>query len=242
MKTKYPSTPEGYYVYILKRQGDPFYVGYGQGDRALHHEKYARDEKSLGFGLKKDYNPFKTRIIRKEIKEGRNIEYEFIPRNNIDDAKLLETQLIAKYGRRGLDDNGILTNRTNGGDGGDTWAGRRKELSEKMKKTWANPELRESAGRKVKETRLKNGTWAQPLTDEQKEKRLPRLREQAKKQRKIVYQFDVEGNFVKQWASGSQAAKHLGIKSPGSIASAALGYQKTAGGFRWSYLNKVDYQ
>ena len=53
---------------------------------------------------------------------------------------------------------------------------------------------------------------------------------------KKVNQYDLEGNFINQFRSGSQASRELGI-SVISISSCALGKTKTAGGFKWKYEN-----
>jgi group I intron endonuclease len=53
---------------------------------------------------------------------------------------------------------------------------------------------------------------------------------------KKVNQYDLEGNFINQFRSGSQASRELGI-SVMSISSCALGKLKTGGGFVWKYEN-----
>ena len=53
---------------------------------------------------------------------------------------------------------------------------------------------------------------------------------------KKVNQYDLQGNFINQFRSGSQASKELGI-SVMSISSCALGKIKTGGGFVWKYEN-----
>jgi group I intron endonuclease len=53
---------------------------------------------------------------------------------------------------------------------------------------------------------------------------------------KIVLQYDRNGDFIKEWPSGKEAAKCLKI-SQGSLSSAALGYRKTCGKFIWKYKN-----
>lgn len=235
MIRKYPSTPLGYYVYVLKRQDIPIYVGFGTGDRAHHHEQYARGERDLGFGLVEDYNPFKTRVIRKRLRNGHPIEYEFHSCESREIALELEIDLIAKYGRRGIDPNGTLTNRTLGGSGGFTWAHIRDEYIRKMKQTWADESKRKDMGRKVKQTRIKNGNWAKKWTDEERNRRIPKLREQASKQRKRIEQICIDtGMIIRVWDSGLQASRELGVKQ-GAIAAAAGGYQNTAAGFRWKY-------
>jgi hypothetical protein len=50
---------------------------------------------------------------------------------------------------------------------------------------------------------------------------------------KIVIQFDLEGNFINQWASASEAKEIY----KGDIHACCSGRQKTAGGFIWKYKN-----
>jgi hypothetical protein len=114
-----------YIVYILKDQGTPFYVGKGSSSqRAYSHERYAisDDPVDLSYGLRSDYNPHKTRRIRKLLREGRKVEYEFIEMADEIAAFQEEKRLINLYGRCGVDQGGILTNIHPGGIGGDAYS------------------------------------------------------------------------------------------------------------------------
>lgn len=51
---------------------------------------------------------------------------------------------------------------------------------------------------------------------------------------KKVNQYDLQGNFINQFRSASQAGRELGVKSS-NISSCALGKIKTGGGFIWKY-------
>lgn len=53
------------------------------------------------------------------------------------------------------------------------------------------------------------------------------------KMRKVVYQYSLDGEFIKKWESLTSAAK-VGLYS-GSITSVCRGRMKTCGGYRWSY-------
>ena len=53
---------------------------------------------------------------------------------------------------------------------------------------------------------------------------------------KKVNQYDLQGNFINQFRSCSQAGRELGISNMG-ISCCALGKTKTAGGFVWKYEN-----
>lgn len=97
-----------FYVYKLidPRTDSPFYIGKGKGDRAYSHHR------------EKGYNNFKDNVINKILSEGKNYIVEMVYTGlSESDALTLETQVIKEYGRRGIDPEGILTNRTLGGEG-----------------------------------------------------------------------------------------------------------------------------
>ena len=57
---------------------------------------------------------------------------------------------------------------------------------------------------------------------------------QKQKVRKAILQYDLEGNFIKEWDSGKRAGLELGI-SKGNIVNVLKGRLKTSGGFIWKY-------
>jgi hypothetical protein len=94
-----------YYVYILldpRRNNEPFYVGKGKGDRWKKHlsETYQNTENRRKW--------CKIEAIRRT---GMMPFVEFAVTNlDEDEAFEIESALILKYGRKGYEDHGILTN------------------------------------------------------------------------------------------------------------------------------------
>jgi hypothetical protein len=91
------------YEYIDPRNMKPFYVGKGKGDRKFSHLKESEDE---------TVNLKKWRKINKILSLGLepiiNIIVDDI--QDEDTAYLIEEAYILKYGRKGFEPNGILTN------------------------------------------------------------------------------------------------------------------------------------
>lgn len=54
---------------------------------------------------------------------------------------------------------------------------------------------------------------------------------------KMVEQYDLNGNFIKVFASSREAARSVGLKGT-SVSSVCRGKQKTAGGFMWKYVEE----
>lgn len=105
-----------FYVYVLhdpRKCGEPFYVGKGKGKRAWNH---TRPGSASYKGVGK--NQFKERVISAIREAGMEPVIDIIVDGLAeDDAFDLERELISTLGRRGIDDGGILTNRTAGGEG-----------------------------------------------------------------------------------------------------------------------------
>lgn len=57
-----------------------------------------------------------------------------------------------------------------------------------------------------------------------------------KKLNVIILQYDLDGNFIKEWSSNKEANKTLNIGA-GDISSCCTGNQSTAGGYIWKYKN-----
>jgi len=94
--------PRGFYVYLLCYPDEtPYYVGMGKGSRAG--------------------NPYRNKwamSVRKKIESGnQEIITKITEVDSRESAIQLEIELISKYGRRDIG-TGILTNLTNGGEGG----------------------------------------------------------------------------------------------------------------------------
>ena len=93
-----------FYVYQLTdpRNNQPFYIGKGTGNRAKTHLLEIPDTRNV-------YKENKIAAIRRE---GLEPKIEYIA-ENISDEKIaynIEAELIKKYGRKGYDTGGILTN------------------------------------------------------------------------------------------------------------------------------------
>lgn len=55
---------------------------------------------------------------------------------------------------------------------------------------------------------------------------------------KTVYQYDLEGNFIREWESGCEIRRQLGY-SQGNIASCCRGELDKAYGYKWKYKDAV---
>lgn len=93
-----------YYVYELidPRNNQPFYVGKGKGQRAKTHL----------WQIPETRNQYKENKIESIRREGLEPEIRYVV-ENIQDSDLayeIECLLIKKYGRKGYDKDGILTN------------------------------------------------------------------------------------------------------------------------------------
>ena len=59
------------------------------------------------------------------------------------------------------------------------------------------------------------------------------------RQSKTVYQFDLQGNFIKEFGGVHEASRQTGFDSK-SIAKCGTGHLKTYGGYVWKYENKFS--
>jgi hypothetical protein len=124
-----------YYTYAyLREDKTPYYIGKGKGNRA-----YKKHRK--GIGVPKD----KSRII-------------FLKQNLTEEQAFRhEIYMIAVFGRKDLG-NGILHNRTDGGEGSSGWVPseetkRKKSEAHKGNTTWLGKTHSEETKRKMSDTR-----------------------------------------------------------------------------------------
>lgn len=96
------------YAYINPITNTPFYIGKGSGSRLYHHLNEASSKKE---------NKEKWQIIN-DLKTAGYSPLIVVLEDGIDNELMAfnrEDFFILKYGRKGIDTNGILTNKTIGG-------------------------------------------------------------------------------------------------------------------------------
>lgn len=98
----------------------------------------------------------------------------------------------------------------------------------------------EETKKKIGEAQIgeKNHMWGTHHTEEWKENVRQKLLGAKSPNAKAVVQLSINLEFIKKWGCVSEAQKALNIK--GGISRVCKGKQKTAGGFKWMYLE--DYE
>jgi hypothetical protein len=154
-----------------------------------------------------------------------NIKYSIIDQiesNNHDDWKPLESYWIYQFRAWGFN----VINKNNGG-GGPVFR------TEEQKQKISNSKLGHIVS---KETKLKmsiSNSKPKPLGFGDKLRKPNTI---LTSYYKPLLQYDLEGNFIKEWNSGKEVSKMLKINRA-SLSSALTGKNKTAGGFVWHYKN-----
>lgn len=208
-----------HYVYVHKNQitKEIFYIGVGYGKRCFKFTS-GRNKDYLNY-VKKYGNP----IVE--------ILYDNLTR---EEACNIETKLIYEYGRIGFEPNGILVNKSTGGEHSNYGTHHTQETrlkisqntkgkkrhSEEQKKKWSQ----ERKGRKV--------NW--DPNHIKADKGRPKPKDFGKRRHRKVLQYDLNGNFIKEWESFKDIENELGIKNT-PIWSNIKGYTKQCGGFIWKY-------
>lgn len=167
-----------------------------------------------GKGYKEIDQPVFSRAIKKYGWD--NITHEILYSGLTEkDAKNLEINLIKQYKSLGLS-----YNITDGGDGGRGLHNKRKKMSDETK-------LKMSKSRKGLLAGNKNPMYGRHET-------APAYGKFGKEHpaSKKVYQYDLLGNFIKEWDCLSDAQRHLNILVT-HITACCNGRQKTAGGYIW---------
>jgi hypothetical protein len=115
------------------------------------------------------------------------------------------------------------------------------QTKESHKKRVANTNYKEARAKAVANTDYSRFTLSHWQTPEVIKKRVANTNYKklhlkgAPKRVKIINQYDLEGNFIKQWEGATQARKSLGKTSGSDIIQCCRGKKKTAYKFIWKY-------
>jgi hypothetical protein len=224
-----------YYLYrhIRLDKNEPFYIGIGTKRKHKH------------FSVKAEYNrAYETNRKESHIwnnivsKTSFNVEIIF-ESNNYDYIKTKEKEFILLYGRININ-TGCLANLTDGGDGFIGYV-RSKEQIEKHKKLMigrTQTEEEKAKRKKSKEGYKHSEETKNKISQSNKGKKIaPEHLEKLWKGQilansKPVLQFDLEGNFIKEWQSATVAAREINLH-PTSIRHCVQGKTNTSGGYLW---------
>lgn len=204
------------YIYYDPNTNIPFFVGKGQNKRAWDH---------LRESIEQTDNPHKVYKIQKLLREDTPPLIYTLKGLTEDEAYELEAFLIEHWGRRGIDENGLLLNIIPGGRGG--WAGvpksedHKRKIGEGNKLASQTPETKERKSDSHKGS--KNGMWGRkgelnpqfgiPKSEETKAK----LSIAAKERLSDPTNHPMYGRRQSEESKAKNRKWHLGRKMPASM-------------------------
>ena len=224
-----------YYLYrhIRLDKNEPFYIGIGSKQDRPHPHLKSEYRRAFETNRKESY--IWNNIVSKTEYEVEILfesdDYEFIKQKEIEFIKL--------YGRINRN-TGCLANMTDGGDGFIGYVPSREKIEEHRKKMFGRVQSESEKQKRVEsrkgyrhseETRKKiaNSHKGKKVSKDHIEKL---HKGQILANSKPIEQYDLEGNFIKNWQSATIAAKELNLH-PTSIRHCVQGKTKTSGGYVW---------
>lgn len=206
-----------YYVYahLNPQSKEIFYIGIGTGKRK-NEFKSGRNRHYMNY-IRKNGFPI-IDIIKENISK--------------EEACKIEKQLIKKYGRKRIDENGILVNKSKGGEGGNY--GIKQSLETRLKKSKVmRGKIMHSSEQKEKwkiERTGRSNKWKENHIKSDKGRKKPK--DFQGRGCHPIEQYSQDGVFIKFFPSIKSVTNELGIKSSNLWAHLS-GKTKTAGGYTW---------
>jgi hypothetical protein len=228
-----------YYIYFHKnpKTYEIFYVGLGSH---ILYQKYKRAEdlkkrgKHYKYYIEKYGNPI-IEIIHDNLSQ--------------EEACLLEIKYISQYGRKKYETNGILVNKSLGGQGGKQGVIVTKETRLKQSLKLKGVLKPKGFGDKISKNRNHKEAGRLAGISNQKHYTLGSDRNnkisKALKGRlvdwtgDIITQYDLNEKFIKEWPSIRQAGLEIANTNGETIRKCLKGLQKTAYGFKWKYKENL---
>lgn len=232
-----PRNP-GEYVYgEHKFDYEPFYIGKGTNRRYNSHLIESR-----GFSNRKNNNKSNIEKIRSILNDGMEpviIKYRINLSEN--EAYEIEGKLIFLLGKK-INKKGPLLNYADGGKGPTGYI-HSDAHKEKMRIISSGKKHTEETKNKLSADRIgeKNPMFGKKVNDETRTKRKDSM---IGKNSKAILQYDLDGNFIREWISGNEIQRTMNILQT-SISRVCIEKNKSAGGFFWMFkgdeiVNKIN--